>query len=266
MRSLRLLIVVVLSGVALWRTAGFSPENIGAVSVKGEFQETYQYLNKGRQSFVFVSEDGKSVIKFFNQKYLALPWYGRLPFIRNIEMPKRALRKDFYEKSYKIAAELKEAGILNLHLKPTTDPLPVIRIKDRASRTFLIDLQKTPFLLQKRGEPFASGLQKLFENEGIEGLYRVIDQYTDYLAQRIGKRIGDADHDVENNFGLADGVLLHIDPGRLYQNGELEEFEGIEMEWWNGTHRFRDWLEMHFPEEVVIYLDRTSSKIKPPRE
>jgi hypothetical protein len=84
---LSFLIAISLSWTAVVRTDGFSPAIIGEpllsrddpcvnTEVKAIFFQPFRYLGKGRQCFVFESQDGQTVLKFFNQNYLKMPWYS----------------------------------------------------------------------------------------------------------------------------------------------------------------------------------------------
>src|SRR5579872_1148087 len=125
--ALRIFVALALSWTAIERTDGFSLSLIEGplplkemdridwdpVSIEQALSQPFHYLGKGRQSFVFASEDGKWVLKFFNQKYFQDPWYVKFewPFFskqREHELSKRARRREFYLNSYRIAArELK---------------------------------------------------------------------------------------------------------------------------------------------------------------
>jgi hypothetical protein len=258
--SIALLIAIALSWTALIRTDGFSPSIIeGPLLAKTDvqspnelFYQPFHYLGKGRQCFVFESQDGKAVIKFFNQKYLKMPWYSFL--VEKKEKAKRSLRRHFYENSYEIA--FKELGeeILYLHLGSTHD-LPQVTLTDRASRTYHIDLNRVPFVLQKKGEPIYSGLEAIYEKEGLSGLCREIDVFLAAVSKRIAKNIADADTDVANNWGYVEGRLFHLDPGRLFYDEKLQEPERLRQEWNNATRGLHKWLKVHYP-EADAYLER----------
>ncbi len=207
--------------------------------------QPYHYLGKGRQSFAFASEDGKWVIKFFNHKYYRLPFYAA--WIEK-ERIKREKRKRFYLESYRIAAgEFKEeTGIVYLHLGPSDQPLPTLVLTDRKGRSHRIDLNEFPFVLQRKAEPFYPALESLPIEDAIE-------QFLLLIAQRIEKKIGDADHDVEHNFGVIQGRVIHFDPGRFYFEEHLLEPQRLRQEWWSATHRFRNWLKEKRPESVTFF-------------
>jgi hypothetical protein len=213
--------------------------------VKAIFFQPFRYLGKGRQCFVFESQDGQTVLKFFNQNYLKMPWYSF--FVEKRERAKRALRRHFYENSYEIA--FKELGdeILYLHLGPGHD-LPEITIIDRARRSYQIDLNRVPFVLQKKGKPIYEGLDAAYKRDGFSGLCREIDTFLGLVAKRIAKNIADADTDVEHNWGYVQGRLFHLDPGRLFYDERLQEPERLIQEWHNATHGLHKWLKAHYPE------------------
>ncbi|MBU6384295.1 MAG: hypothetical protein KGQ49_04180 [Verrucomicrobia bacterium] len=255
-------IALLLSWIAYVRTDGFAPwvvegplhptqESIPP-EVHSILSHPFEYLAKGRQCFVFVSQDGKYVLKFFNQRYLRLPWYAWLKGPQ--EQSKRERRRAFYESSYEIAHRLFGEEIVMLHMGHT-DALPHVCLRNRAKGSFTLDLNRIPFVLQRKGEPFYEGLQAAFQQKGMEGLYREIDAFVEQIANRIAHHIADADVDVEKNWGYVDGHLFHLDPGRLYVDDQLAHLEGQQKEWVKATHRLHKWLSHHYP-DAAEYLSR----------
>lgn len=213
-------------------------------SVKLALAQPYSYLGQGRQAFAFISQDGKWVVKFFNQRYHQMPFYG--VFSRK-ERLKRQKRERFYVESYHLAMEhlAKETGMLYVHFGPSSDPLPILDLKDRKGRSYRIDLNSVPFVLQKKGEPFYSAIETLPLKEGIV-------QFVDLIANRIAMGIADSDHNVESNFAICEGKVIQIDPGR-YHLLNMERKKTVQQEWWSATHRFRNWLEKNHPESVRFF-------------
>jgi len=261
-----LFVALSLTWVACVRTDGFSVALIEAPLLKGSslplslagekaLSQPFHYLSKGRQCFVFESEDGKYVLKFFNQKYLKMPWYAFLPLVHEKEKAKRAKRRHFYLHSYELAFREFGEEILYLHLGPAQEKLPILQATDKAKRSFLMDLNQFPFVLQRKGIPLYTALSAVYEKEGMEGLCREIDFFVDAVASRIEKHIADSDRDVEHNWGVIDGHLFHLDPGRLHMDERLVCPIQQKTEWWSATHRFRDWLEELSP-EAAVYLDQ----------
>ncbi len=263
----RLLLALFLVGVVYMRTDGFSPALVQGTllsqksalfpsEMRGVLSQTFHYLDKGRQCFVFESADGKHVLKLFNQNYLKCPWYA---FLLPKEKMKRAQRRFFYEQSYKIAFHEFGEEILYLHLGPSDSSLPCVTLIDKGSRTHHLDLNITSFVLQKKGIPFYEALQVIHEQEGLPGLKREIDGFLNAIALRISKQIADDDQDVEHNWGYVDGHLFHLDPGRLYYDSHLQEADRLRKEWHSATYKFHRWLKREYPEAAHFLEARLSN-------
>lgn len=259
-------IAAILSCVALFRT-DFSPSKINAPlcrpsssSPPHEFikfvSQPFSFLGKGRQSYVFVSEDGSVVLKFFNRTYLEIPWYRSFypSKLKIKEMKKRDLRKMFHFQSYFLAEQFlkDETGILYTHLGPSAD-LPMVHLMDRASRSFLIDLNQVPFVLQKRAHSLNDSFQKVTEEQQDEAVVGIIEDLFHLVQKRQKLGICDKDHDFEHNFAYLDGKLIQIDPGRLLEGVDFSHLETRRHEWWAGTHRLRKWLEKEHPQFVPVF-------------
>ena len=213
-------VALILSWIAIERTdfsyqkiaipltfEGQEPESRDILSI---LDQPFRFLGKGRQSFVFESEDRMTVLKFFNKKYFQIPWYA---FAFPKERIKRGQREFFYLNSYKIAEKFfsRETAMLYLHTGKTKG-LPHVKLTDRASRSFHLNLNDIPFVLQRKGEPLYAALEAIYKKEGAEGVLPVLDAFLGLIANRIAMGIGDTDHDVEHNFGFLDGKPFHIDP------------------------------------------------------
>lgn len=257
-----LFIALSLTWLAQIRTDGFSVAAISAplfsdqilphsLEVEKALSQPFRYLTKGRQTFVFQSLDGRYVLKFFNQNYLRTPWYAFL--FAEKEKIKRQRRCLFYETSYEIAFHELGEQILYLHTAPSDRPLPLTIIIDRASREHPIDLDHLPFVLQKKGTPFYSHLHAIYRSQGVEGLHRQIDLFVDAIEKRIEKKIADADSDVEHNWGYVDGILFHMDPGRLFYDERLTDPARRKEEWHTASHNFHKWLKKNYP-DAAPYL------------
>ena len=248
--------------VACVHTNGFRPsliegplfaeaQELPSPEIYEVFSQPFHYLNKGRQTFVFESEDGKYVLKFFNQKYLQLPWYTFL--VEKTEKEKRAKRRHFYENSYKIASLEMGDEIVYLHLGPTP-PLPPLKITDHVGRGYQLDLTRLPFVLQRKGIPLYEALNAIYQKEGLPGLNREIDAFASLIHLRISKGIADGDHDVEHNWGYIDGHIFHLDPGRLYYDPNLSDPQRVKEEWYRATHNFAKWLKIHYPDATYNFI------------
>lgn len=261
--KIRVVLALLLFGWFQWRTDGFSLKAIGAKQEEKTFTETFHYLGRGRQSFVFQSQDKKTVIKFFNHSFLKIPWYADfLPkkYKRKV-LKKWAHRNSLTIQSYRIAGEYLDEGIVAFHGEEKENSFPFVRLIDRAGRQFTVDLNQIPFAIQKMGEPFYACLLELQKARDFAKIEDLIVQFAGSIARRMEKGISNIDHKVEDNWGVCEGKLFQIDLGKVRFDTRLKSEEKILKEWDRSTHRFRSWLKLHIPESAAV-LDEAVERRK----
>ncbi len=245
-----------LSVIALVRTDGFTPAKIQGKLVPGEaaapseeilakLSQRYRYLAKGRQCFVFASEDGKEVLKFLNYNRFYFP---HIPFFEDYAERRHSRYKKTVE-SLALASEnlSRETGIEYLHLK-RGGSLPVLELLGPGGSCRLIDLNQVAFVLQKRMDmPVFEKLSLLAKERGEEGLRQALAAILSLLQKRCSLGIADDDRDIEINFGFLGDEPLLIDPGRLFFTEELFTSEGVRFEMNEATKKLYKWLSIHYP-------------------
>jgi hypothetical protein len=155
------------------------------------------------------------------------------------------LRRQFFEESYQLAWDhlRRETGLLYVHQSQAAFPLPAVSCTDRTGNSFSLDLGQTAFVLQKKGVCLADALPQIFAKEGIQGIEKIIDSWFSFIHQRMQQNIIDRDSETVLNFGLENGVLFHLDPGRLCLLSSRE----AQSEWRRVGTGFRQWLQEHYP-------------------
>lgn len=262
------LVAIVLFAVA-WVRTEFSLDRIASPLFEEEaplsqevlrvLSQPYHFLDRGRQAFVFESQDGAFVLKFFDRKYMEVPWYARW-WHAGKEKKKRALRTLFYLQSYRLAEKFlkEETALLCVHLGMSND-LPIIRITDRANRSFWIDLNTTPFILQKKGTSLYPFWTQVYNQEGKEGLLRELDAFLDFISHRLSLGLSDFDHDVRRNFGVVQGSIVHLDPGRLMP-GNFTNRQVLDNEWRRATYSLVKWLKRTHPDVVAEFEEHLQKR------
>jgi hypothetical protein len=166
--------------------------------------QSFHYLGKGRQCFVFVSDDGRSVIKLLNYRRFSLP--SILPrWIEKIRMldEKRQRRFNQTMNSLQLANTYlrQETGMLYLHLEKGGF-LPLLKLEDRAHRKHLVNLNEVAFVLQKKVTPIFEELTNRYQKGGIESLKEGVAEFFALIDRRCSLMIADDDRDVEINYGF----------------------------------------------------------------
>jgi hypothetical protein len=233
-----------------------SPSETEQLELKAALGQPYHFLSKGAQCFVFLSEDGLYVIKFFKLHHLQ-PAY----ILRNIHLPlflqPCRLRK-FLEKradldktftSYKIAFQelKKETGLLFLHLNKSDTLRTTLTISDNLGISHQLNLDEIEFFVQKRASLFYPHLQKTINEKSPDVAKKMLSQLVARFVERNQKGIFDKDPDLNTNFGFLDDELIQIDIGRFSMDPQRKDPEIYKTEIQRVTNGFNCWLRVHHP-------------------
>lgn len=215
-----------------WETS-FNPE------IREILNQSFTYLAKGAQSYVFESQDKKYVIKLFRFKQPS---------------KKRTVERLF--NATKIAYEdlREETGLVYAHLNPTQLNLPILHCRDAVGRSYRFHLDSVRFAIQKKGELMKDVLEKAKDKP--EEMRHRIDAFLSFLKKRIDKKIINHDSNMTRNFGYLGEMPIEIDFG-CYQR---DEHLNARFEVARSSRSFRRWLEKQAP-EWVGYFDEKSDAL-----
>jgi hypothetical protein len=198
-----------------WETAPLSPTQES--EIKTLLNQPYTYLGKGVQSFVFASENGQYVIKFFRHDHLGLPFWSKFLPGKDPKLAKKnsKLNKDFL--SYKIAYETlkKETGLVFIHLNKTKNFNQTLDLVDKLGIHHPINLDNYEFLIQKRASLLYTALDQMIEENRLEDAKATLSKLVQLLAHRTEQGVSDKDPDLNTNFGVIGTDPIQIDVGRF---------------------------------------------------
>jgi hypothetical protein len=220
--------------------------------------QRFHYFAKGAQCYVFLSEDGSTILKFFKHHHLRLPFLlSRIPLptplsrLRAEKSAKKAgeLQADFA--SYEIAQkQLKEeTGLLFMHLHRSRSFKQLVTIVDKLHIAHQINLGEVEFLIQKKAELVYPVLSKLVSSGDLDGAKRRLDSLIHLLTAQRQKGVGDLDPNFSKNFGFIGEEAIQIDIGRFTHaddGGKLVQ----------RAEDFRYWLERLHPELATYFSHR----------
>lgn len=222
-----------------WDIPGEPPREIGAL-----FAEPFTYLAKGKQSYVFLSSDGKHVLKLFRFDRCKTP-FGQA-FVHwargRLGLRPKAPRKEFSERALRTfqsswlcfeKAQL-QTGVEWVHLNPEAGKIPPFQIKDRLGRTFRIDPSRIRLVVQKRAEPLLESMKDPARQDEIAcSFYSLIDQLAALGFSNDDRKVG-------QNFGILEGRVVALDIGNFAQVESVSEEETAVFK-----ERMRQWLSKH---------------------
>ncbi len=232
--------------------------------IKEVLEQPFFYLDKGRQSYVFSSRDGKYVLKLF--RYHLVKKRFSLYVLRYLKFwdPKKKQRLfnkkkqlQSWMESYHLAFERlkEETGLLYMHLVKT-EGLPKARIKDGLGRSFTLDLNTCGFLLQKKTSLFSSVVKNLVAEKKRDLLRQVMKAYFKTVASRHQKGIVNKDHSWIKNYGIIGfSEAVEIDVGRYSVVSAAKTRKKLAFDLYSYTSPLRCYLEKNYPEIMQDYQE-----------
>jgi hypothetical protein len=198
-------------------------------------RQKYKFLAVGSQSYAFVSEDGKYVIKFFRMKHL-IPRISDAWNKGRIEYQRENLLSIF--KAHKMAYDeyRKDAGLVYIHLNRSGHLETKLTVSDVLGRSHVIDLDQTEFVLQEKAELIFTRLKKLVKQRDKSGVQSAIAAVMDLVKRRIDQGIADHDKAVKHNYGFVGDRPVQLDIGRIYKASKPHDYQRIEK-------RINEWLQ-----------------------
>lgn len=248
------------------------PTNDQNAEIHRILTQDFSYQGEGGQSYVFTSKDQKYVLKLFKYKRFRPAWYipavpSVYPFKESKEkhIAKRATKLQTVFMGHKVAYEniQKESGLIFVQLNPTFIPQP-ITFTDKLGFTHQLDLGKTAFVLQKKGEMLSQNFAKLLNEGKIDQVKERIDKLLQTYVSEYVKGIYDEDHGVMQNFGFIDDQPFHLDLGKFkidnaYQNPLVYREDLIKV-----SNKICIWVQNNYPQyenEITNYIEEQLSKI-----
>ncbi len=218
--------------------------------------QPYYYLGSGSQCFVFASQDGQYVVKFFRQHlYFPSSFLNHLPlpsFLHHYREKKNwkridKCRRDF--ESYKMAFEefKEETKLIYVHLNPTNSLKKRLCLSDKFHNQHEIALDTTNFVLQKRAEPAFAHIIALMEQGRTEEAKNAVLALRKLIEKRCAKGFKDRDPDIRTNCGFVGDAAVKIDVGRLERSEALKDPKNSLSEVEKVMAPFNLWLETFYP-------------------
>lgn len=218
--------------------------------------QKFSYFGCGNQCYVFLSQDGKYVLKFFKYASTSVqPWMTKVPLLnrfkpfREHRLKKAAWKRTRDFTGYKVAFEdfKDETALLCVHFGGGS--FPQVIIADKIGVEHHLDMNKTAFVLQKKGTPFWMRVRSLVEEGRQDQVKIALDTLMSFLSHRLQKGIFDDDPSFCKNFGFVDGEIVQLDPGHYFRHNGLQDPEFQKQE----IARFAKYLKRWLKDEKIQY-------------
>lgn len=237
-----------------WKTTAPFPSDILA--------QSFTYLGKGSQTYVFESQDKQYVLKFykFPSHMRKIGWLkhpfayqtkGKRAHIKQHNIDRFHLSYTSYFLSWK---ELqKETGVLYVHLYPSNHSFP-LHLIDKLGMHYEVSAGEMGFILQRKASPLLATLQQAMASKDLNLSKKIIDELISVISSRCQKGISDLDAMHHNNYGWLDNQAIHIDVGRFVYDERVKTPEGCHQEIFRITQSLNDFLAQESPPLHHYYL------------
>jgi hypothetical protein len=161
--------------------------------------------------------------------------------------------------SFKTAFEefSEQSGLLYIHLNKTDQLQTRLKIIDQLGLAYFVDLDRVPFIIQKKARLIFPVLESLIENRQIDSAKNIVSNLINLIAERVKNGLLDDDPILERNYGLIDEQIVHIDIGRLIKDPEIASSKAmIRREVIHNTESLNDWLKNRNRELYIFYQEQ----------
>ncbi|MGE5196465.1 MAG: hypothetical protein ACM3JI_03950 [Anaerolineae bacterium] len=226
------------------------------------FKQPFHYLNKGHQTYVFESQDGQYVLKFYRFPSHLRPfsWLNH-PFSYRFSEKRRKIKAYNLEKlsssfhSYQLAFEKlrQESGLLFVHLNLKTNHFKQsLTLVDRLKQSYIVDPNDYIFILQKKASLLFPTLKKGLEEKDDRLIQSIVSGLFELIEASYKKEIVNLDPILEKNYGWLEGKVIYLDVGRFSNFNERTD-SSVKQGAAKITEPLKSWLQNNAPEFLQTY-------------
>lgn len=237
--------------------------------------QPFYYLAKGAQAYVFISKDGRYVVKLFKgQHYNLGAW---LKFLRNIpfvsqsiegSIERKAKRRADSFQSYMIAYNKipEETGVLFLQIDDNSHGLiesgKEISVTDHLGEQYFVNLSETNFMIQYTADMVWPRIESEMRLEQDDEARKLISKMIEHIFRRCSKGVANMDVAFGQNHGYIDDRAILVDVGCLVEKNFIEDYQLLRQEVYKSLRKFRIWIERFYPELIEHFYYEIDSQLK----
>lgn len=245
-------------------------EKTPSISLKDEkklkelFSKPFYYLDRGKQSYVFVSRDGDYVLKFFDARCLMS---GAMPLIAPISEKQCERKVKRLVKGYKVAQtyDKDNTGLIYVQLVPDPSYFLNIVVFDRFGAKHVINIAEVPFAVQLKAIPTRELITGLLKKGDVQSAKEHLRKIVDMYVMEYQRGVIDLDHNLMYNTGFVEEQPIRIDVGRLKYDENVKNPEVYRLDLQKVViGRVGEWLGRHFPkyqQEIITDMQEKLSNL-----
>lgn len=232
------------------------PPAEGKESLREIFSQPFRFFAQGNSCYVFLSQDGNYVLKFFKHHHLnPFAFLEGMPLpscLRRLEQKKEGKKDRVFLSCQTAYMNLKkETGLIYVHLNTRRDTMNEQGlIIDKLGIVHRLQLDHYAFVLQKKAVPAPVYLKEQIASgcfarakEAVLGLKRLV-----ITCQERGYE--DLDPNFLTNFGFVDGSPVKLDIGAFTKRGQEKQALRAQRKLKLASDRLVSWLAEICPQRA----------------
>ena len=239
--------------------------------------QPYYFFAKGNQAFVFLSEDGRYVLKLLKPGYPQCHFWGcslsfaYIPLAKTIyklckqDCFQAKIHKDIQSYLNAFLCFKEQSKLEYLHLAKTSHLKTRLRLEDPLHNLRLFDADSTCFLVQKRVDPFFPTLENWIKQGDLDQAKRAIDEVIDLLADRFELGFVKSTHKFHRNFGFFESHPVQLDIGRLIMMKHSTDQPLTQTILQGQAEPLLHWLQKHYPSLSNHLLQKVQTRVATPK-
>jgi hypothetical protein len=219
--------------------------------------QPFTYLGKGSQSYVFLSQDKKYVIKFFKFRHIkpnpvlnALPHIGPIAHWQDYRNARLAKKINRVFNGYKVAHDMNsdDSGLIYVRLNQNPSFDKTIIAYDKLGIEKKIKLDKTIFIIQEAAETTQHVLEEAFQNNDIDLVEKRMQQLIALYLREYQKGVYDKDHAILRNTGFIGERPIHFDVGNMIIEPSIKDPKVYNKDLAILISKLDSWLKENYPD------------------
>lgn len=230
-------------------------------------RQPFHYMGKGRQFYVYESQDSQWVLKFIKCQRVN-EWYEKSALFAWIKQLRQQRNREKFEKTADLFRSMQLAagplsdlsGVLCTHLQQKPEFKTEVTITDSLGITHLIAIDDVPFILQKKAQRVFPVLDELYIRGDDEGLERRANQLITLFETLACRGCIDIDDGAiaRNNIGFLSDRAVFIDIGTFRTASDVKERFKQDISRLNPVYQ---WLKKKDPTLAYAFNQKLASAI-----
>jgi len=229
--------------------------------IKPILAQPFSYLDRGRQSFVFISADNQYVLKFFDSCCLE-PCFFSLTSEARLEQKYQRLFSG-YEVAY--LRDQDNTGVICAKLGANLPSPMDVTLIDRLGLHHCVSLQQVPFVLQHVAVPTRVKISEWLDQGDVRKAKNALCQLVEMYVDEYELGLRDRDRNLMHNTGFIGEKPVRIDAGRLFFHEELIHHRVMARDLKKiFLGRVGKWLNRHYPkyrDEILADMQLELEKV-----